>query len=196
MCKMIHNKYYNLLTLYCGDYAREIHGRAIIGKVPLSQKGIAIALEELKKENILKSRKTGNMKYFKLNLKNTALKDIIEITENIKKIRVFEKHRKLAYLFKEDKRIVGIFGSYAKGAEKKESDVDVFIVGKKKQDDYQQKGRMIDLDVSIKYFSGSEFKKLLKQKNTLCKEIVTNHILVFNKEEFIDFIWRYYYGFH
>lgn len=192
---MIH-KNSSILEYYLGDYNRELYGRELINKVPLSQKAIALALDKLESEGILKSKKRGNMKYFSLNLLNPEIKDLIIILEISRKINFFKKNRKLAHIFKNDDRVIGIFGSYVRGEQRKESDIDVFIIGNKLKEDYDKLGKTFDIKVSIKYFSEEEFIQLLKNKNELFKEIVKDHILVFNTEKFINIIWRYYYGFN
>lgn len=192
---MLHNKYYEIIKQFLGDYSREIYGRELIGKVRLSQKGIALALEELEDKYILKSRKQGTLKYYKLNHEYTGIKDFIKIAEMLKKTEFFSKQRAIAHLLKHDNRIVGIFGSYAKGTQKKDSDVDIFIIGKKKAKDYDEQDKKLDLDISIKYFNPIEWRNLLRKNNNLCKEIISCHILVFGVEAFIDSAWSDYYGF-
>lgn len=193
---MIHNKYFEILKQFLGNYNREVYGRELIGKVGLSQKGIALALEELKGRGILKSRKEGNLKHYSLNLANTEIKDFIAISEILRKIDFLSKHRKSAYIFKKDERIIGIFGSYAKNTQKEGSDFDVFIIGPKKEQDYSAEGKKLNMDISVKYFTKTEWIKLLKEKNSLCKEIIENHILIFGFEDFLNLIWSNYYGFN
>ena len=193
---MIHNKYFEIVKQFLGDYSREIYGREMIGKAELSQKGIALALEELEKKFILKSRRQGTLKYYRLNLDYSEIKDILAVAEFIKKIEFFTKQRKIAHLFREDNRIVGVFGSYAKGSQKQSSDLDIFIIGKTKKKDYNMRGSALDLSISIKYFSKAEWAKLCKQKNNLCKEIINNHTIIFGVEIFMDLLWRHYYGFN
>ena len=115
-----------------------------------------------------------------------------EITQ---KTNFLNKHQTIANLFKSDERIVGVFGSYAKGTQKKDSDIDLFIIGEKTSQDYATKAKVYDLNISIKYFSPKEFKDLLKKKNPLIREIIENHITLFNVERFIEYLWRDYYGF-
>ena len=129
---MIHNKYLWILKQFTGDYTREIYGRSLVSKVPLSQKAIALALGELESDGILRYKLQGNIKYFKLNLTNPNIKDVMLSVEIAKKLEFFKKHRKLAHIFKSDTRVVGIFGSYANGTETKTSDIDLFIVGGKR----------------------------------------------------------------
>jgi len=192
---MIHNNSFEIMNQFLGDYNKEIYGRELIGKVSLSQKGIALALSSLEKEGILTSRKSGNMKFFSLNHQFARIKDSIVMAEITQKTNFLNKHQTIANLFKSDERIVGVFGSYAKGTQKKDSDIDIFIIGEKIIDDYNTKAKVYDLNISIKYFSPKEFKDLLKKKNPLIREIIENHIILFNVERFIEYLWRDYYGF-
>jgi len=191
---MLHNKNYEILSKFLRDYNKEIYGRELTNITFLSQKNIALTLDELEKDGILKSRKSGNIRYYKLNLENTEIKDVILILETLKKIDFFKKQRKIASLFKTDNRIVGIFGSYAKGTQKKESDIDIFIIGNKLKEDYDKLGEKLDLNINIKYFPENEFINLIKSKDNLIKEIIKDHILIFNIENLINLIWKNYYG--
>ncbi len=192
---MIHNKYFEVIRQFLGDYTREIYGRELTGRVELSQKGIALALAELEKKTILKSRKSGTLKYYRLNAEYSEIKNIIAMAELARKIEFLAQHREIAYVFREDERIIGIFGSHAKNNQKQGSDLDIFIIGKRKNNDYNVQGKKLDLDISIKYFTNAEWIRLIKQKNNLCKEIISSHIILFGFESFIDLLWVNYYGF-
>jgi len=191
---MIHNTYFWIIEQFLGDYNREVYGRGFVGKIPLSQKSIALTLAKLEKEGVLKSKKQGNMKYFKLNLENSQIKDIIILAELTKKINFMKKNRKIASLFHKDDRIIGVFGSYARGTQKEDSDLDLFIIGKKIKQDYDKNGALFDVNVSVKYFTEKEFAKLISEDNPLCEEIINNHITIFNAEKFVNIAWRNHYG--
>ena len=192
---MLHNKYFEVLSKFAEDFNRRIYGRELVGKVSLSQKNIALTLGELEDEGILISKKEGNMKFFSLNLKNRGIKDILIQTEISMKLNSLKKHKKIEHILKEDDRIVGIFGSYAKGTEKTDSDLDLFIIGSKKPEDYDKKGKLFDLGISIKYFTDKQFIRLAEEKNALISEIMRSHILLFRIEDFIEIAWRHFYGF-
>ncbi len=191
---MLHNKHFEIIEQFLGNFNSEIYGRELVKKVSLSQKAIALTLDELERGNILVSRRQGNIKYFRLNLENIEIKDILISVEISNKITFLKKHRKLAHILKSDTRIVGIFGSYARGAQKRDSDIDLFIIGERRKDDYDKKGRLFDLAISIKYFSEREFIRLIKGKNNLCKEIIGSHIIISGTEKFVSIIWGNYYG--
>ena len=191
---MIHNNYFEILKLFTGNYQLELYGRQLVNKVPMSQKGIALVLTSMEKDSILKSRKQGSLKMYSLNTSNPQIKEHIIMAELQKKAGFLSKNKKIAHLFKSDNRIVGLFGSYAKGTQEDSSDIDLFIIGGKKKEDYDSMGKKYDLEISIKYFDEKEFKQLLKQKNTLVKEMINNHILIFNVEKFISFVWEDYYA--
>ena len=191
---MLHTKYFEVLKQFLGNYVSEIYGRMLVGKVPLSQKAIALALAELEEKGVLRSRSQGMIKYYRLNLEHSEIKDVINMLEIERKMEFLALHRKLAHMFREDARVVGVFGSYAKNSQKEGSDVDVCIVGNKKKGDYDKKGKLLDIDVSIKYFAPREWETLLSQKNNLVKEIVSHHVMIFGVESFVNTLWRYFYG--
>jgi predicted nucleotidyltransferase len=191
---MIHNKEYNIIKQFLGDYNKEIYGRGLTGKVKMSPKSIALELGRLEKEGLLKSRKSGNMKYFRLNTAKSETKDVLVSAEITRKMELLKKQRTLANIFRKDDRIVGIFGSYAEGAQKDSSDIDIFIIGTKRKKDYDEQGKFLDLPISIKYFPETEFLNMIKQKNNLLKEIAKKHIIIFGAERFVESLWSTYYG--
>ncbi|MEK6942801.1 MAG: nucleotidyltransferase domain-containing protein [Nanoarchaeota archaeon] len=190
---MIHNKYFEVLKQFLGNYAKEVYGRSLIGKVSLSQKGIALALEELEQKGVLKTRKEGTLKHYGLNMENTEIKDIVATAEIARKLEFMGKERKIAHAFKEGEGIIGIFGSYAKNIQKGNSDLDIFIIGGKNSK--YAGGKELGLQISAKHFSRNEWINLLKEKNNLCREILENHIILFGTEDFISLAWRNYHGF-
>jgi predicted nucleotidyltransferase len=191
---MLHSKYSEILGFFLGDYKKQIYGRELIGKIGLSPKGIANSLKELESQGILKSKKEGSVKFYSLNLKSPSIKEILIQAEISNKLAFLSKHKKIAHLLKEDDRIIGIFGSYAKGTQKADSDVDMFVVGGKSKGDYNDKGKPFDIEINIIYFSEKEFKKLLAGKNNLVREILESHILIFGFEGFVSLLWKEYYG--
>ena len=187
----IQKKDVEVMQIYLQDFRREIYGRELTGKVLMSQKSVALTLERLEKEHLLKSKRRGNIRYYRLNEENLEVRDVLVIAEVVKKLEFLRQHRKIAHLLGEDSRVVGIFGSYATGTQKHDSDIDLFIIGGREKEDYDAKGKLFDLDISIKYFSEDQFKI---KKSSLCREIAKGHVLLFGAERFIALLWEGYYG--
>ncbi len=189
-------KHYWILSQFLGDYAREVYGRELVGKVPMSQKGIALALRELENKHILRSRKRGKEVLYALNRALPATRDMLTAAELMRKLAFLDRHLEVKYLFKEDEdRVVGIFGSYAKGTQRKGSDLDIFAVGGKKAKDYDSAGKMWGLDVHLLRFSQKDLRILLAAKNNLWREIASYHIILSGAERFVNELWWHYYGF-
>jgi len=187
---MIHNKYDEIMKQFLGDYNRKIYGRELEKKVDVSQKNIALTLEELEKEGILSSKTSGNRRYFFLNKANLLFKKYLLLAEMQHSIEFLKQNPKINQIFERigKGQIILVFGSYAKGIQKKESDLDLFIIGKLDEKEIKKTGRDYNLDISIKKGSKSDFIGLLKKKNPLIEEILENHILISGYEEFIRIV--------
>ena len=84
-----------------------------------------------------------------------------------------------------------LFGSYAKGYATKESDVDLFIIGKADPSLFKKIGKRHNLTVNLKTASTTAFEKGMRTGDTLVKEVVKDHILLYNKDSFIQTMWRF-----
>ncbi|MBU0756884.1 MAG: nucleotidyltransferase domain-containing protein [Nanoarchaeota archaeon] len=193
---MLHKTDFEIFALFTGNYQARLYGRELVGKVSMSQKSIALSLSRLENQGYLKSETKGSIKFYSLNIAVPEIQDILAMTEIYRKMVFIEKYKFLHEIFRQDKRIVGIFGSYARNTNKKDSDIDIFIIGEKKDFNYEDAGKIYDVDLDIKKFTEKDFVELLSKKNPLVSEIVNNHVLIFNIERFISIVWRNYYGFN
>jgi predicted nucleotidyltransferase len=188
---ILHNKYFEILKQFSDGYTIELHGRGIIDQVSLSQKGIALALEELENIGVLSSKKLGNMKAYSLDFRKSQTKKIMQIIELQKAINFLNKNPSIKYAVKDSKGMIVVFGSYTKETQGKRSDIDILIVGDK--DKYIEKNaKTVNLPISTKYFTKKQWQDILRQKNSLSEEIVRGHIILNNTEGFIDMLWDAY----
>jgi len=130
-------------------------------------------LARFEKNGILESKSLGNLRFFYINRKNplfTELKQIIFKTEGIKGRMGMELNRikgiKTAF----------IYGSFAKGEEKGNSDIDLFLVGNINEDELIQKisGLESELNREINHtiYTKEEFKKEIENKNSFILEVL------------------------
>jgi len=182
---ILNNQKLKILEEFSEDYSKRIYGRAIAKKLSLNQKTVSNVLLALEGENILKFAKEGKNKYYFLNRFNPHIKEIIKLIEIGKKINFLEKHKNIRRLFdeieKRSKGICVIFGSYAKGSETKDSDLDIFLAGdlssiKDLEETYQ---------ISINVIKA---KKINLENDTILNEVLKNHIVLKGIEEFMELI--------
>jgi DNA-binding transcriptional ArsR family regulator len=185
---LYNNNIIQILREFSGDYNKRIYGRQISRKLKMNQKTVSNILAKLEKEDIIKFSQEGKNKYYFLNKFNLHLKEVLKLIEIQNKIEFVEKNSKLKDLFdKLEQRTKGmliIFGSYANYSNSKNSDLDIFIIGKisDKSDLEELYGIKINIIVS-------EEGKFNKQENII-QEVIKNHVVLKGVEQFIDLIWK------
>ncbi len=169
---------------FLGDYFILLTGSFIAKKKKLNQKTTANYLYALEKEGILKSKVQGKNKNYFLNLDNKEiLKNYILAVEHIRAIEFYKKN----LIIKEiSEKINGhingsalIFGSYAKDIQKKNSDLDILIIGKCNEKEIERIAKNYNTEINLKIYPKLE-------KDFLTKEAVKNHIFIRNSELIIE----------
>lgn len=159
-----------------------ITGSFIAKKHNLNQKTVSNYLNSLEKEQILKSKIQGKNKlYYFIDDINT--KNFLMSIELNKTINFYKKHVLVKEVISKlkIKGIAIIFGSYAKGIEKKKSDLDLFVIGKCDEKEIHKIGDMYKLEINLKIYPKFEL-------DILTKEVVKNHIIIKGVEEWIKLV--------
>ena len=157
------------------------HVRGIAKKLDESHSTILRKLNNLQKENVIDSRKEGKNKIFYLK-KNLISRSYILTTELHKLAKLLRKHPELSVIFEEilqksDEKLIILFGSYAKGLEKKDSDIDIYIETKSRNVKKVIEDIYSKINVKIGTFD---------TKSPLIKEIIKDHIIIRGIEIFYD----------
>src|SRR3989344_8258910 len=168
---------------FLGDYSVLLTGSIIAKKKKLNQKTTANYLYALEKEGILKSKVQGKNKNYFLNLDNKeVVKNYILTVEHIRTLEFYKKNLIVKEISEKiNEHINGsaiIFGSYAKGIQKKDSDLDILIIGKCNEKEIERIGKTYNIEISFKIYSKFE-------KDILTKEAMKNHIFIRNSESII-----------
>jgi len=155
--------------------------RGLAKKLNTNHMNVLRKLNELFEENVVDYTKEGKNKvYF---LKKTAeTRAYIFMSENYKLIKILEKYnylRKIIEKIQKNKkiRLAIIFGSYAKGTTKKDSDIDIYVETTNRK--IKQELEAIDSKLSIKI---GRYKKT----NILIKEIEKNHVIIKGVENYYE----------
>jgi len=155
--------------------------RGIAKKLNEPHSTVLRRLNNLKKENVIDSRKEGKNKIFFLK-KNVVSRNYILQAELHKLTKLLRHHPEFSIIFedilkKTDEKLIVLFGSYAKGLAKKDSDIDIYIETKSRNVKKVIEEIHSKINVKIGTFDTT---------SPLIKEIIKNHIIIRGMEEFCE----------
>ena len=159
------------------------HVRGTAKKLNESHSTVSRKLNSLKKENVIDSRREGKNKIFFLK-DNLVSKTYIQQAELHKLTKLLRHNQELSIIFEEilkktDEKLIVLFGSYAKGLAKKDSDIDIYIETKSRS----VKKNIEDLHSKINIKIGT-----FDIKSPLIKEIIKDHVILKGIEVFYDML--------
>jgi uncharacterized protein len=176
-----------ILSLFTKGYEKEYYIREVEKLIEVSSRTALVTLAKLEKKGILESKTKGKIKSYTIK-KSSLSREYLLLTEQYKKIQFLEKnHLVKEVLEKADEFMQGIvilFGSYAKGIQKEDSDLDLFIVGTFDEKKLKKAGHKYGLDINIKTYPMNIFEKEI-HNDILLKEVIENHILIKDVEGFV-----------
>lgn len=176
-----------ILSLFTKGYEKEYYIREVEKLIEVSSRTALVTLAKLEKSGILESKIKGKIKTYSIK-KSTLSREFFLLTEQYKKIQFLEKNQLVKeVLEKADDYLQGIviiFGSYAKGIQKEDSDLDLFIVGTYDEKKIRETGHKYGLDINIKSYPMNIFEKEICD-DILLKEITENHIIIEDAEGFV-----------
>ena len=177
-----------ILSLYTKGYNKNYYIREIQKMLQISTRTALLTLEDLEKRAILTSTHRGKIKTYQIK-PNILTKEYFVLAETYKKINFLQQHLTIKTIIENiEAHIQGIafiFGSYAKGIEKKDSDLDLFIVGTCHTEKIKEIAKTYGLTLSIHLYPTKIFEKNLKE-DILIKEVIENHIIIKGTEDFLN----------
>ncbi len=188
-----------IVNLFTSDYIKKIHVREISRLIFLSHRSVSMALKSLEKKGIMKHETAGRSKLYFLNLENPLAKDYIKNAESANKIKLVEKNFIIKKFLSELEGSLSdipliLFGSYAKGAQTKESDMDILVIKNGNERELAKKitefSKLYKIEIQIQKSTKENFELGLKERDNLIIEILKNHIILNNTDFFVDIFWR------
>ena len=181
-----------VLSLFTNDFNREYYIREVQKLLIISPRTAQLILEDLEDKGIIESKTKGKIKTFKLNSSEFAQRYLVFV-EQYKAIAFLEKKLLIKEIIEKItphiKGIGIIFGSYVKGLEKEGSDLDIFIAGSYNNDEIKRVSKNLGIEISIKCYPLKTFEKN-RTKDILLKEVLKNHIVFLNVEQFIRVVFK------
>ena len=190
MVKKITNS--KIVSLYLNDYGKKYYLREIASLLKKPHQTIKPYVEKLSKERILIKIERKNLLEFGLNLNDKRICDYITIAEKDKVQERLQDDAVIRILFEKlsdafNNNSFVIFGSSVDGL-KKESDIDVLVVGTKNvtrvledfKKIYNKKIHKIQID------------NINKITDALSMEVYKKHLILNNTEQITRyFLWKY-----
>ena len=187
-----------ILGLFRGDYGKSLHLRRIARETSVDVKAVQIQLRRLEVVNVLSSLVRGKNKEYHLNLNNPVTKYYLILAETFISVRFLGRNflvKKMVSEVVEGLRgVVILFGSHAKGLERKNSDVDLLVLTERRLDGgvSAETGSPLSGRLSVKTMSRARFVRGLDENDPLVREVVSDHVVLKGLDEMCDILWRYY----
>lgn len=179
MVHMVQNKNNIELEIILSLIRNKSHLREIARNIGESHSTVLRKINELARENVIDYKPEGKNKVFYIK-NNLKAKNYVYSAEIYKLNKLLRKYPELSVMFEEIKEnfpkgMVILFGSYAKGNPKSNSDIDVYL----ETNDSKIKNKIKELNSKLSIKIG-EFDI----NSLLIREIIKNHIIVRGIEEF------------
>ena len=172
-------KFLKFTEFFLGNPYKEFYIRELAKKLKISPFATKKYADILVKEKLILEEKRANLRYLKANVKNLFYK-YLKISYNVKKLL---DSRFIEYLESNIANLTSItlFGSLAKGEDSEESDIDILIIGKQKNLNLKEFENRMDKEITLHFFSWSEWNEKAKEDHPFYYEII-NHGIALNGE--------------
>ncbi len=136
--------------------------------------------------NLIEIKLSSKIELFEVEIKRTL--EFVGRNSDIKLI--WEEIERVNYPFAS----VLLFGSFVKGVETKNSDIDICIISdnEEKVKKIVSNLKILPYKIEVQYFTSDEFESMLNRKeNNVAKEIIENNIILYGIESYYQLISRW-----
>jgi len=181
-----------VLALFTHGFNKEYYIREVQRLLKISPRTAQLILGDLERKGIIESRVRGKIKTYKL--KDTEIaKEYLNLVEQYKNLSFHSKKPMVREIITKIIPVIQgigvIFGSYAKGLEREDSDLDIFIAGKCDENAIKKISRLYGIKINTVVYPVRIFKREL-HRDYLLREVLKAHIVFLNAESFIRTVLR------
>ncbi|MCX6816029.1 MAG: nucleotidyltransferase domain-containing protein [Candidatus Aenigmarchaeota archaeon] len=178
------------LVLFTRGFNKEYYIREVSRVLGMSPRTAQTVLDDLEKKAVLESTIKGKIRTYKLRSSGEARNYLI-LVEQYKKIIFMQKHSMVKEIIEKITPLIAgiglVFGSYAKGLEKRGSDLDIFVAGECDKKEMAKVGETYGMEINAKVYPLNAFAKGIR-KDILVKEVLADHVVFSNAGEFIGIV--------
>jgi predicted nucleotidyltransferase len=176
-----------VLSLFTRGFTRDYYIREVQKILGISPRTAQLILYDLEKKAVLESATKGKIRTYRIKKTDTARQYLI-FAEQYKAMTFLKKRPVIKEIVDKISPFIDgigiIFGSYAKGLEKKGSDLDIFVAGTCNSEEIKKVSELYGVRVSVKKYPPEIFKKSIRN-DALVKEVLDSHVAFLNAEQFI-----------
>ncbi|HNR44857.1 MAG TPA: nucleotidyltransferase domain-containing protein [Methanofastidiosum sp.] len=153
----------------------------------ISPRTAQLILNSLESKGILESIFRGKIKSYFLR-KNSTSKNYLILAESYKTTLFMDKNPLVGEIIEKILPLISgiglIFGSYAKGTQNKESDLDIFVIGYIENNKIREISKTYQIEINLVVYPLEKYKSVIN-KDILVKEVLENHIAIKNIDGFV-----------
>lgn len=194
---MTHNTL-RILRLYALDYRLRLHVREAGRRIGADMTAARLQMARLEEIGILRSAREGRNLAYSLNLANPVARSYLVMAEcHAAAAHMGGNHlakRALADLDAHVDGAIVLFGSYARGEQDGESDMDLLAMGRRAPDGsvVRRLSQTTGVRFDVKHETQARFAEMLRRGSPLAGEILANHITLKGAEDFCRVAWKKY----
>jgi predicted nucleotidyltransferase/predicted transcriptional regulator with HTH domain len=172
-----------IILLFVFNQERDFYLSEIARQVKTSAGTAQRELNKLRQMDFVNFKKRGNLSLYRLNREFSLLGEIEAIIRKTLGIEVMlgeelRKRKGISFAF--------IFGSYAKGCLKSDSDIDLYVVGRPDEDDVYRAVRsvedMVGREINYQIASEDEFVRKTKT-GSFMKDVIAKVVMVVGSDD-------------
>ncbi len=176
-----------VLALYTRGFSTSYCIREVCRLLPVSHGTAYSVLKHLEEKQVLSSSLKGKIRIFSLS-RTEMSRQYLVFTEVYKRILLFERKpfiREVIHkLVPSISGSAAVFGSYAKGTEHEDSDLDLFIAGSCDEEEIARLGRKYGIEINIKVYPKDLFGRSTGN-DPLLHEVLLDHVVIRDPDYFI-----------
>lgn len=162
-----------ILKQFLSNPQEKYYVRQLAGTLKTSVGTLHRELVKLEKSGILKSDNVGNLRFFSVNKANPLFKELKKL---IFKTEGIEGSLKKSLESLTGLKAAFIYGSFAQGQERSDSDVDIFLLGTVNEDELLQKISHLesefDREINYTIYTEDELRKQKTKRNSFILDVI------------------------